>query len=333
MGRVIRTLAACALLVGGFGGIGQAQDKVVVKVGHMLPPDSHYQQTSHEFARLVAQKSNGKIEVQVFAQSQLGNEIQMIQALRTGTQDMVITAQPPVVNTIKQWEIFDIPYLFDSLEEANRVMQGPVGRKYLDMLPQANMIGLAWMSCLEHNLFTMKKTVRSLEDMKQLKVRVLQSPGVIAGYKSLGANPTPIAYNQLFIASSQGVIDAATMSPDQFVQDKFVDIAKHYYLTHVNYMPIVLAIGKPSWSKLTPEQQKIVQEAAAEAALRDVREYYPQQYESGMNEIRKAGIDVQPVDTKQWAAATIPARDEILARIPDGQALFKEIQAARTSKQ
>lgn len=227
-----------------------AQDKVVMKLGHTLAPDNHYQLTAQVFAKEVAARTHGHVEIQLFPQSQLGGEVQMTQALRTGTQDLMISAQAPIDNTIKQWQIFDMPYLFSSMDEANAVLQGPVGRKYLDMMKPVNMIGLTWLAVGERNLFTTKRPVNSLADMKDLKVRVMQSPGYIAGYKALGANPTPLAYNQLFLALSQGLVDGADTSPEQFVQDKFSDVAKHFYVTHVNYLPVVLAMSKASWDKL-----------------------------------------------------------------------------------
>ena len=328
----MRAVVIGALIVSGAFGAAHAQEKFVIKLGHVLAPQSHYQATALEFAKLAGQDSQGRIEVRIFPQAQLGGELQEIEALRTGLQDMMICSQAAMVNTIKQLEIFDIPYLFDNLDEANRVMQGPVGQKFLDMMPAANIIGLAWISNLERNLFTTKKTIHSLADMKDLKVRVLQSRGLIAAFKSLGANPTPIAYNQLFLSLSQGVVDAADTSPDQFIQDKFIDISKHYYLTHVNYMPVVLAIGKPTWMKLPPDLQKVVKEAAVKAAQLDLKEY-KRQYDLALAEIKKAGVDVEPVDIKSWAAATIPAREELIARVPNGKALYEEIIAAEKAPQ
>ena len=274
------------------------------------------------------QKTNGKIEIQIFPQSQLGGEVQMTQALRTGTQELMLSSQAAVVNTIKEWEIFDIPYLFDSVDDANRVLQGPIGKKFLDMMQPANMVGLTWISVGERNLFTAKKQVGSLADLKDFKVRVMQSPGYIAGYKALGANPTPLAYNQLFLALSQGLVDGADTSPEQFIQDKFADVAKYYYLTHVNYLPVVLAISKTSWNKLTPDQQKAMQEAAHEAAQFDLKEYR-RQYDDAIAQMKKRGIQVKDVDAKAWAASTESARNEILAKIPNGPANYKEIMAAR----
>ena len=321
-------LAAGLVMAGLVQGAFAQTDKIVMKLGHTLAPDNHYQLTAIEFAKAVKQKTDGKVEVQVFPQSQLGGEVQMTQALRTGTQDMMLSSQAAVVNTIKEWEIFDIPFLFGSVEEANRVLQGPVGKKFLDMMQPVNMVGLTWISVGERNLFTAKKPVNSVSDLKDFKVRVMQSPGYIAGYKALGANPTPLAYNQLFLALSQGLVDGADTSPEQFIQDKFADVAKYYYISRVNYLPVVLAIGKTSWNKLSTDQQKAVQEAARDAAQFDLKEYR-RQYDDAIAQMKKRGIQVKEVDTKAWAATTEGARAEILAKIPNGQANYKEIQAAK----
>lgn len=328
--NVSRSAIACGVLLAALSGIAHAQasDKIVMKLGHTLAPNNHYQLTALEFAKAVSEKTNGKIEIQVFPQSQLGGEVQMTQALRTGTQEMMISGQAAMVNTIKQWEMFDIPYLFSSVDEANRVLQGPVGKKFMDMMKPYNMIGLAWISVGERNLFTAKKTIASLDDMKDLKVRVMQSPGYIAGYKALGANPTPLAYNQVFLALSQGLVDGADTSPEQFLQDKFSDVSKHYYITHVNYLPVVLAISKAAWDKLTPDLQKAMQEAASEAAQFDVKEY-KKEYAEALAQMKSQGIEVVDIDTKPWVAATEGVRKELIAKVPDGAALFNEISAAR----
>jgi len=325
-------MATCGILLAGFAGVASAQasDKIIMKLGHTLAPNNHYQLTALEFAKAVSEKSNGKIEVQVFPQSQLGGEVQMTQALRTGTQEMMISGQAAMVNTIKQWEIFDIPYLFSSVDEANRVMQGPVGKLFIDMMVPYKMVGLAWISVGERNLFTSKKTIQSLDDMKDMKVRVMQSPGYIAGYKALGANPTPLAYNQVFLALSQGLVDGADTSPEQFIQDKFSDVAKHYYITHVNYLPVVLAVSKAAWDKLTPDLQEAMQDAARQAAQFDVKEYR-KEYDEALAQMKSMGVQVIVVDTKLWAAATEAVRTDMIAKVPDGIALYQQIDAARKS--
>jgi TRAP-type C4-dicarboxylate transport system substrate-binding protein len=194
------------------------------------------------------------------------------------------------------------------------------------------MIGLAWLSALERDVFTSKKSIASLDDLKGLKVRVMQSPGYIDGYRALGANPTPLAYNQLYLALQQGLVDGADTSPDQFVQDKFTEVAKHFYLTRTNYVCVVLAISKTSWNKLTPDFQRIFSEAAAQAAQFDIMEY-KKKYDESLVLIKSKGIDVKELDVTPWMAATGKARDEILGRIPNGQALYNDIVAAKRTNQ
>lgn len=302
--------------------------KLVFKIGHTLSPESHYQLTALEFARLIKEKSNGKIEIQVFPQSQLGGELQMAQALKTGTQDMMICSEPPLTTFVKEWGIFDLPFLFDSLDQANKVTQGQVGQKYIDMLQNQNMIGLSWIAAQERNVFTTKKPIKTLDDMKNLKLRVLQAPGYVNGYKTVGANPTPLAYNELYLALQQGVVDGADTSPDQFVMDKFTEVSKYYSFTHMNYLPAVLAISKASWNKLTPDQQKIFQEAGKAAGQFDIKTY-KQQYDQGIQDMKTKGIQMTEIDPKPWIQATDAARADLLNSIPNGQALYKEIQDAK----
>lgn len=217
---------------------------IVLRLGHVQTIDTHYQLASLEFARLVKDKTNGRIEIAVYPQSQLGGEVQMTQAVRTGTQDLAIIAQAVVENTVKEWQIFDVPYLFDSVDQANRILQGPVGNTFMNMLPQHDLVGLAWFSCLERNVFTANKPVRTLNDLKGLKIRVLQSPGYVNAFRALGANPTPLAYSELYLAVQQGVVDGGDTPPDQFVKDKFLEVAKNYSLTRINDQAIVFLMSK-----------------------------------------------------------------------------------------
>lgn len=177
------TIACGVLFAAGSGSAYTQSDKIVMKLGHVLSADGHYQLTALEFAKSVAAKTSGKIEVQVFPQSQLGGEVQMTQALRTGTQEMMISGQAAMVNTIKPWEVFDIPYLFDSIDDANRVMQGPVGKKFMEMMKPYNLVGLAWISVGERNLFTGKKTISSLNDVKTAR-RCLGVSQAVAGVRA-----------------------------------------------------------------------------------------------------------------------------------------------------
>lgn len=304
---------------------------VSLNVGHTLAPDSHYQVATTRLAEIVAKKSNGQIKINVFPQSQLGGEVKMIQAARTGGLDMFITAQAPLTNTIKQYSLFDVPYLFDSVDQANKVLAGPVGKEFLEMLPKFNLVGLGWLSVMERNVFS-SKPIQTGADMKGMKIRVMQSPGYVKAYESFGAQPTPMAYGDVYMALQQGVVDGADTSPDQFMMDKFVEVAKYYNITRVHYLPALLVAGKPTWDKLSAEHRKILQESVNEA-LAESRTYYKKSYDDSIVNMKKAGVQViqSNVGSLRQTSANVDA--SLLSAIPDGKSLFDKVQAAKKAAQ
>jgi tripartite ATP-independent transporter DctP family solute receptor len=298
-----------------------------LNVGHTLAPDSHYQVATTRMAELAAKKSNGQIKINVFPQSQLGGEVKMIQAARTGGLDMFITAQAPLVNTVKAYSLFDMPYLFDSVDQANKVLSGPVGKEFLDMLPKYNLVGLGFLSVMERNVFS-SKPINSGADMAGMKLRVMQSPGYVKAYESFGAQPTPMAYGDVYMSLQQGVVDGADTSPDQFVMDKFVEVSKYYNLTKVHYLPALLIVSKLKWDKLTPQQQAIVKSSADEA-LADSRAYYKKSYADSIERMKKAGVTVVEPNLAPMKQTSSKVDADLLANIPDGKKLYDKVQAAK----
>jgi len=344
--KILSTVAAVSLAMGtiltGCGGADTAQSSgndqkpagdqqqaqtIELNLGHTLAPDSHYHAMATKLAELVEQKSNGTIKVTVFPQSQLGGEVKMIQGARTGTVGALITAQAPLTNTVPEYSIFDLPYLFDSIDQANEVLDGPVGDKFLDMLPEHGMVGLGWLSVMERSVFS-NKPINSPDDMKGFKVRVMQSPGYVKAYEALGAQPTPMAYSEVYLSLQQGVVDGADTSPDQFVMDKFVEVSKYFNRTAVHYLPALLVVSKSKWDAMTPDQQKALQEAADEA-LAYGKEYYKKSFDESLAKAKEAGVEVIDTDLESMKKATQPVYESLLKEIPNGQALFDEIQAAK----
>lgn len=319
-------IAGVFAAVAAFSTAASAQ-AVSLNIGHTLAPDSHYQVASTKLAEIAAKKSNGQIKINVFPQSQLGGEVKMIQAARTGGLDMFITAQAPLTNTIKAYSLFDMPYLFDGIDQANKVLSGPVGKEFLDMLPKYSLVGLGWLSVMERNVFS-SKPIRSGADMDGMKLRVMQSPGYVKAYEAFGAQPTPMAYGDVYMALQQGVVDGADTSPDQFVMDKFVEVSKYYNITKLHYLPALLIVGKPSWDKLSAEHKKILQEAASEA-LAESRAYYRKSYDDSIANMKKAGVQVVEANAGNLKQTSSKVNDALLSQIPDGKALFKKVEEAK----
>ncbi|NYF23730.1 TRAP transporter substrate-binding protein [Sporosarcina sp. JAI121] len=304
------------------------EKNVELKIGHILTPDSHYQVMIDEMTKIADEKSGGTIKITSFPQSQLGDEIKMIQAARSGTISMFVTGQAALENTVKEYEIFDIPYLFDNLEQANEVLAGDVGKKYLEMLEEHQLIGLGWLTAMERNVFS-DKEIKDVSDMKGLKLRVMQAPGYVETYKAFGAQPTPMAYSEVYMSLQQGVVNGGDISPDQFMNDRFSEVAKYYNLTKSHYLPALLVMSQKQWDDLSDNQREILQEAA-DAGLKKGIEFYAQAYDESLENAEKDGVKIVETDLSGFKEKADETHDSLIKSIPDGQSLYDEIQAAKS---
>ena len=300
-----------------------------IKIGHTLAPDSEYQKWCLRFAEALAKNTGGRYELAIFNQSQLGGEIQMIQAVRAGTQEMLITSQPALEATVKSLEVFSTPFLFDSIEQGNRVMAGKVGQTFNDIIARdGGLISMGWGSVQERNIFTTSKPIRTLADMQALKLRVIQSPGYVEAYRALGANPTPMAYGQLYLALKEKVVDGADTSPDQFFMDKFAELCKYYHLTHVHYLPAGMYAGKTFWDGLDGATKEAFL-AAGRVATPYNHQVYAADYKSYLAKMQTSGIEVIKPDLRDWKNATKDVHKKFEDAIPNGKQLYAMVVEAK----
>ncbi|HEY6234270.1 MAG TPA: TRAP transporter substrate-binding protein [Candidatus Elarobacter sp.] len=316
--------AAAALLP-----VAARADSTKIRIGHTLSPESEYQKWCQRFGEALAKNTNGRYELQIYPVSQLGGEVQMIQAVRAGTQEMLITSQPALEATVKSLEVFSTPFLFDSIEQGNRVMGGKVGQTFADIIARdGGLISMGWGSVQERNVFTTSKPIRSLADLQGMKLRIIQSPGYVEAYRALGANPTPMAYNQLYLALKEKVVDGADTSPDQFFMDKFAELCKYYHLTHVHYLPAGMYVGKTLWDGLDAKTKDAFLAAGRVAAPYN-HQVYAADYKAGLAKMQSGGIEVIKPDLREWKNATKDVYKKFEDAIPNGKQLYEMIVAAK----
>ena len=324
MVQVTGAAAAATLLP-----IAARADSVKIRIGHTLSPESEYQKWCQRFGEALTKNTNGKYELQIFPVSQLGGEVQMIQATRSGTQEMLITSQPALEATVKSLEVFSTPFLFDSIDQGNRVMAGKVGQAFNDIIARdGGLVSMGWGSVQERNIFTTSKPVRTLADLQGMKLRIIQSPGYVEAYRALGANPTPMAYNQLYLALKEKVVDGADTSPDQFFMDKFAELCKYYHLTHVHYLPAGMYIGKTLWDSLDTGTKDAFM-AAGRAATPYNHQVYAADYKAGLAKMQSGGIEVIKPDLKDWRLATKDVYKKFEDAVPNGKQLYEMIVDAK----
>lgn len=307
-------------------GATQAADVVELNLGHVLATDSHYHVVAEKLAEIAAAKSQGTLKINVFPSGQLGGEVKLIQSARTGAVPLVVTGEPPVENTVKEFGVFSLPYLFPDLQKANHAMQSQFGKRMLGYLDKHGLVGLGWISSLERNIYGVRK-VEHPDDMKAMKIRVIQSPGYVKAYEALGAQPTPMAYSEVYLALQTGVIDAGEASPDTMIQDKFAEVSKYYNLVKIHYMPAILLMSKARMDKLSPEHQKILREAADEAVKHGIQ-YYTDGYAKSLEQIKAMGVQIVSPDIAEFREKTAALYPSLLADIPDGEANVKAARAA-----
>jgi len=307
-------------------GAAHAQQPVELTMGHVLTTESHYHAAAVTFAKEVEARSNGSLKINIFPAGQLGGEVKMIQAVRTGTQDLVITGGGPVENTAKEFSVYSFPYLFKDLDQANSVMQGPVGQEMLDLLSKHRLLGLGFISPIERNIFTNGKRITNADDMKGLKIRVIQGQGFVKTYEALGAQPTPMAYAELYTALQNGAVDAAENSPDVFVQDKFIEVSKTYTMARVMYMPALMLMSPSRFERLSPEQQQVIREAAA-AAIASADSHYKKGYADSMKIIKDRGVEIIEPDIESFRQIGGSVHAGLLESLPDTKPWYEKIVA------
>jgi tripartite ATP-independent transporter DctP family solute receptor len=307
------------------GGPVAAQTEITL--AHVLSESSAYQVIFKRFAELMAERSGGKVKVNIQCCGQAGNEGRLIQSLRTGVLDGAFVGGSSLETVVPDFRVVSLPYLFDNNEQANRILQGPVGDDMLKMLDAFGMTGLGWGAIFERNLAT-NKPINSVADLQGLKLRVLQTPGFVEAYKALGTQPTPMAYGEVFLALQNGVVDGMEISPDAVVADKFVEVIKAYALTRVHQSTTVFAMSKARFEALPADVQAMMRQAAKDAIAYGLGEH-AKLMAAGLEAVKAKGITVTDPPAGPFQEAARKSYEVILKDAPGGAALVAKIEAAK----
>jgi TRAP-type transport system periplasmic protein len=266
--RLTVLLAAFALIAAGAATTVEAA-KVSLKLGHIRADTSPTHKAALKFAELVAQKTNGEMEIKVFPNSQLGGALDMFTGIKAGSLDMVYGG----INTyawIKGGDVFQITsvaFLYRDYDHMRRVLLSPIFKPHLDAAEAATGIKVVNMNgdTAPRELTTRDKPVRTAADFKGLKIRIAESVLARAVMQRLGANPQVIPFADLYVALKQGVVDAQENGVIPIKNMSFYEVQKYLTLTHYVRDVETFYIGSDRWKALTPAQQKAVLDASEEA--------------------------------------------------------------------
>lgn len=233
-----------------------------VRLGHGFTEQHPRGQAMIRFASEVDKATNGQIKIKVFANSVLGSEEKMLQAIQGGVQEFYLGSLVPFSVRKKELQIFDFPFIFANDNEVAKVLDGPVGQKMLDGLADTGAIGLTWAGGAFRNVANGKHPINSFADFKGLKIRVMQSPVAIESFKAMGINATPMAYAEVFTALEIHALDGLEHPPVDMFQNKIYEVQKYLVITNHVYTPVALVVSNKWFSALPADQQAAIRKAA-----------------------------------------------------------------------
>lgn len=320
--QIKRVTAVLVIMILGCAGLASAA--TVLKTNHSVLPSHAYHQGALKFAELVKERTNGEIIIEVLHSAQLGAERESIEALQFGTLDLTICSTAPLVGFTKSFMAFDLPFIFLDREMAYRVLDGSIGQKALTEVEKNNIIGLAFFENGFRQITNSKHPIVKPEDLKGLKIRTMENKIHMASFKAVGANPTPMAFGEVFTALQQKTVDGQENPMSLIYDGKYYEAQKYISMTGHFYAAAPLLMSKHSFSKLTKEQQQIVRDAAKEATGFQ-RSLMKQQDEKAMEGLKANGMEFQEVDKKVWRDAMEPVYKQFEKEI--GPDLIKAIRA------
>lgn len=298
---VLAMITSLTMVVAGCGSqkqtaAGGGDKKIVIKAAHTVATDHPFHIGMDTFAKSVAAKTNGKVEVQVFPNGQLGtDERQAAESLQLGNIQATVVASGAVASFTPKVDVFNLPFLFRDLQHLYKVSDGEPGQIVAKDLETKGLKVLAYFNGLPRSVFNNKKPINKVEDLKGMKIRVMQSPVQIGTFNNLGALATPMPAGEVYSALQQGVIDGGENHPFSILSYKYYEVSKYYSLTNHFYEACPLLMDAKFFNAQTPDIQKALLEAAAEG--RDaMRKYMEQKNAEALAEISKKGTTVNKID-------------------------------------
>jgi tripartite ATP-independent transporter DctP family solute receptor len=290
--------------------------KYTFRLAETHPPDYPTTIGDKKFAELVNQKSNGRIKVDVFPSSQLGEEKAVLEQVQLGAIEFSRTSSGTLGGFSKSYEAFSLPYIFENDKHLWKFLDSETGAKLLDSLESSRMKGLAYYSSGARSFYS-NKPVKTLADLKGQKIRVIQNKVNIDLISALGANATPMPYGQVFSSLQTGVIDAAENNYPSYYTSNHFQQAKHFILDKHQMVPEVLVISKVTWDKLSKEDKDIIKQAAVES-VKTQREEWEKFEKESAEKIKAAGVTITEVtDLKPWQDAVKPVIDKYRTEYKD----------------
>ena len=302
----------------------------LIRFGYGLNEQSNQGRATKVFIDEVDKLSGGKMKVRAFGAASLGTDVQMQQALIGGAQEMMVGSTATLVGITKEMALWDTPFLVNNAQEADALLDGPVGTKVKAKLEEKGLVGLVYWENGFRNLTNNKRAVAKLEDLDGIKLRVMQNPVFLDSFKTLGANAVPLPFSELFTALETKAVDGQENPFNTILSSKFYEVQKYLTITNHVYSPWIVTVSKKFWDQLSPAEKKVLSDAAVKSRdfeRKDTRE----EAAKALADLKGKGMQINELSPAEAARM----RDKLGAinkSIADnvGQELWSETQAELT---
>ncbi|MDR3593164.1 MAG: TRAP transporter substrate-binding protein, partial [Negativicutes bacterium] len=281
-------------------------------------------QALKQMGKLLEERSKGRIKMQVYAGAQLGQEKETIEMTQMGTVALSRVNTAPLVGFVPQMGVFSMPYLFRDADHFWKVLEGPVGAQMAKELEKSNLVGLAWIDSGARSFYTRNTPIDSPAQAKGQKIRVQQSKIFVDMINSLGASATPMDYGEVYSGLQTGLVDGAENNPPSLWAMKHYESAKYFSLDEHARVPEMIIMSKKVWDSLSPDDQKLVKQAAIDAGVFE-RELWAKYTEESMKNLAAKGVVISRPDKEAFRKAVEP----MYQKYPEYKEVIAQIQAVK----
>ena len=325
------TLLRSAAVLGGLmlGLLTTSADAAEWRGWNIHPADYPVSIGMEEFAKMVAEKTGGRITMKVYHSAVLGDQPDAIEQVRLGAIEFGEFNLGPLGQVAPQANVVSLPFIFKSVDAMHAVMDGPIGEDIAAGLADKGLVAVGWYDSGARSFYDTKKAITQPSDLEGMKIRVMNNDLFVGMIEAMGGNATPMPYGDVYQSLKNGVIDGAENNYPSFESSGHYEAAGYYSLTEHLILPECLCINKALFDAQSPEDQQILREAgAASAALQ--RKLWADREEVSKAKVIAAGVQVNEVaDKAPFQAAMKPVYDKFIADNPDLEPLVRKIQAAQ----
>lgn len=308
--RIFFSLTAALALSAATAGAALAQN-VTLRSADIHPTDYPTVEAVRHMGKLLEERSQGRIKINVFHSAQLGQEKDTIDQTRFGVIDMNRINMAPFNNLIPATNIPSLPFIFRSVEHMRKVMDGPIGDNLLKEFEKHDLVGLAFYDSGSRSFYNSKRAIKSPADMKGLKIRVQQSDMFVALVSALGANATPMPFGEVYSALQTGVIDGAENNWPSYESTRHFEVSKYYSQTEHSLSPEALVMSKKSFAKFNAADQTLIKAAAKESVAK-MRELWDAREKESEAKVKAGGAQINAVEKQPFVDAMKPVYDKFV---------------------